>query len=169
MKNGKKCMLFAMILSVGGAVCCSAVAAAVTFGDINVSPASPAPQSTITLSISLSGDTPSEVRVRVEECNGRTGICFSDAQNVSMSLVSTGTYQTSVTLKHADATYFNCTVVAKINGNWVPSTKWKVVTLSENSNGDGDNGNQKTPGFELVLIMVAIGVSLIVTRRKRDK
>ena len=48
MKNGKKCMLFAMIVCIGGAALCSAVEAQVTFGDISVSPSSPAPQSTIT-------------------------------------------------------------------------------------------------------------------------
>jgi hypothetical protein len=169
MKNGKKCVLFAMIVSIGGAVFCSAGTAAVTFGDISVSPSSPTPQATITVSVSLSGDTPSEVRVRVEECNGKTGICFSDAQNVSMSLVSAGSYQTSVTLKHADATYINCTVMAQMNGSWITSANWKKVTLSETPNGDGGNGNHTTPGFELVLIMVATGVSLIVIRRQRDK
>jgi hypothetical protein len=166
MKNGKKCMLFAMIVCIGGAALCSAVEAQVTFGDISVSPSSPAPQSTITLSIAISGDTPSEVRVRVEECNGNSGICFSDVQNVSMSLVSTGNYQSSVTLKHADATYINCTVLAKVDGNWVSSAKWKRVDLSENPNGPGDNG---TPGFELVLLLVAVGLSFILLRRKRDK
>jgi hypothetical protein len=166
MMNGKKCMLFAMIVCIGAAVLCSTVEAQILFGDISVSPSSPAPQSTITLSISLSGDTPSEVRVRVEECNGNSGICFADVQNVSMSLVSTGSYQTSVTLKHSDATYINCTVLAKVDGNWVLSAKWKRVDLSENPDGPGDNG---TPGFELVVLLVAVGLSFILIRRKRDK
>ena len=159
-------MLFAMIVCIGAVVLCSAVEAQILFGDISVSPSSPAPQSTITLSISLSGDAPSEVRVRVEECNGNSGICFADVQNVSMSLVSTGSYQTSVTLKHSDATYINCTVLAKVDGNWVLSAKWKRVDLSENPDGPGDNG---TPGFELVVLLVAVGLSFILIRRKRDK
>lgn len=159
-------MLVAMIMCISGTVLCSAVEAQVTFGDISVSPSSPAPQSTITLSLSMSGDTPSEVRVRVEECNGNTGVCFADVQNASMSLVSTGNYQASVTLKHADATYINCTVLAKVNGNWVSSAKWKRVDLSETPDGPGDNG---TPGFELVVVLVAVGLSFILIRRMRDK
>jgi len=166
MMNGKKCKLFAMIVCMSGTALCSAVEAQILFGDISVSPSSPAPQSTITLSISLSGDTPSEVRVRVEQCNGNSGICFADVQNVSMPLVSTGSYQTSVTLKHSDATYINCTVLAKVDGNWVLSAKWKRVDLSENPDGPGDNG---TPGFELVVLLVAVGLSFILIRRKRDK
>ncbi len=159
-------MLFVMIVCMSGAALCSAVEAEVLFGDISISPSSPAPQSTITLSISLSGDEPSEVRVRVEECNGNSGICFADVQNVSMSLVSTGSYQTSVTLKHSDATYINCTVLAKVDGNWVLSAKWKRVDLSEIPDGAGGNG---TPGFELVVLLVAVGLSFILIRRKRDK
>jgi hypothetical protein len=81
----------------------------------------------------------------------------------------TGMYQTNVTLRHAEATYFNCTATAKMNGTWIRSPIWKVVTLSENSNGNGDNGGNKTPGFDVVLIVIAIGVSLIMIRRKREK
>jgi hypothetical protein len=174
MKNERKIILLAVFMSIFGATFCSAVKADLTFGEISVSPLSPAAQSTITISIPISGETPSEVKVRIEECNGRSGICFSDVQNVSMPLISMGNYQTSVTLRHAEATYFNCTVLAKINGTWTPPAKWKwkIVNLSENSNGNTNgNGNDGNgiPGFELVLVVIAIGLSLIVTGRKRAK
>ncbi|VVB60129.1 Uncharacterised protein [uncultured archaeon] len=169
MKNGKKLMLCAVIFSIFGATICSAVNTRLTFGEISVSPLSPAAQSTITISIPVGGDTPSEVRVKVEECNGRTGICYPKIQNVSMSLASGGNYQAKVTLIHADATYINCTIAAKMNGTWMPSARWKVVNLSENSNGNSSNGDKKTPGFDVVLIIIAIGVSLIMIRRKREK
>lgn len=166
-------MLLAMIFSIFGTTFCSAVETEVSFGEINISPSSPTAQSTITISVSISGDTPLEVRVRIEECDGRTGICFSDIQNVSMSLISTGNYQTSVALRHAEATYINCTVVAKMNDSWTLSPKWKVVTLSNdtngNTNGNGDNGGNGSPGFEMVLILIAIGVVVIAIERKRSK
>jgi hypothetical protein len=173
MKNRKKFMLFAVIISIFGATSFSTVEAELTFGEITVSPSVPTAKSTITISISTSGDIPSELRVIVEECDGRTGICFSDFQNVSMSLISMENYQTSVTLKHTEATYINCTIVAKINGTWTPHAKWKIVNLSENTNGNtngnDDDSNNKTPGFEAVLIIIAIGVSLIAIRQKREK
>ena len=169
MKNGKKFMLSAVIITIFGATICSTVNAGLSFGEINVSPLSPAAQSTIAISIPISGDTPSEVRVKVEECNGRTGICYPNIQNISMSLVSVGNYQAKVTLIHEEATYINCTIAAKINGTWMPSAKWKIVTLSENSSGDGTTDGKKTPGFEVGLIIIAIGVSLIMIRQKRDK
>jgi hypothetical protein len=171
MKNERKFALFVVIMSIFGATVCSAVKAELTFGEITVSPLVPDAQSTITISIPISGGTPSEVRVKVEECNGRTGVCFSDIQNVTMSLVS-GSYKTSVTLRHEEATYINCTVLVKINDTWASSPQWKVVTLSEdvngNTNGNGDDNNG-VPGFELVLIVIAIGVCLIVLGRKRGK
>jgi hypothetical protein len=172
MKNERKFMLVVVMMSFVGATLCSAVEADLIFGEISVTPLSPAPQSATTLSIPISGDIPSQVQVIVEECNGRTGICFSDVQNVSMPPISMGNYQTSVTLRHAEATYINCTVLAKMNDTWVRSPKWKVVNLSENSNGNTNgNGNDDngTPGFELVLVVIAIGLSLIVIGRKRNK
>jgi len=172
MKNERKFMLFVVMMSIVGATLCSAVEADLTFGEISVTPLLPAPQSAITLSIPISGDTPSQVQVIVEECNGRTGICFYDVQNVSVPLISMGNYQTSVTLRHAEATYINCTVLAKMNDTWIHSPEWKVINLTENSNGNTNgngNGDNGIPGFELVLVIIAIGISFIVVGRKRSK
>jgi hypothetical protein len=171
MKIERKFVLLVVIISVLGATFVSAATAGPTFGEITLSPAAPTALSTVTLSVILGGDTPSDVRVTVEECNGRTGICYPDIQNVSMSLFSAGNYKTNVTLKHADATYITCQVVAKTSGTWTSSPK-KNVNLSENTNGNhnGNNGNDdKTPGFEVVLFIIAIGLSLIVLGRKRVK
>lgn len=172
MKNKRKCMLLVVIMSIFGATFCSSVEADLTFGEISVSPLSPTAQSTVTLSIPVSGGTPSEVRVTIEECDARTGICFSDIQNVSMSQISVGNYQTSVTLRHASATYINCTITAKINDTWARSPIWKIVYLSDDSNGNTNgngNGDNGIPGFELVLVVIAIGLSLMVIGRKRGK
>jgi hypothetical protein len=84
-----------------------------------------------------------------------------------MSLFSAGNYKANVTLKHADATYITCQVVAKTSGTWTSSLK-ENVNLSENTNGN-DGNDDKTPGFEVVLFIIAIGVSLIVLARKRVK
>jgi hypothetical protein len=167
MKIERKFVLLVVVMSVLGATFVSAATAGPTFGGITVSPTSPTALSTVTLSVILSGDTPSEVRVTVEECNGRTGICYPDIQNVTMSLFNAGNYKTNVTLKHADATYITCHVVAKTSGTWTSSPE-KKINLSENTNGN-DGNDDKTPGFEVVLFIIAIGVSLIVLARKRVK
>jgi hypothetical protein len=168
MKIKNKFVLLVVVMSVLGATFVSAATAGPTFGEITLSPTAPTALSTVTLSVILSGDAPSEVRVTVEECNGRTGICYPDIQNVSMSLFSAGNYKTNVTLKHADATYITCQVVAKTSGTWTSSPK-KNVNLSEDTNGNDGNDDKKTPGFEVVLFIIAIGVSLIVLARKRFK
>lgn len=167
MKNEKKFILFVVAIGLFGATICSAAEAAPTFGEINASPSSPAALSTVTLSITISGVTPSEVRVTVEECNGRTGICYPDIQNVSMSL-DDGAYKADVTLKHADATYITCKVLANADNAWKASEE-KKIDLSEDTNGDtnGDGENGGTPGFEVLGVLVALGLLLVVIRRKR--
>lgn len=167
MKNEKKFILCIILLSVFGATMYSVTAAGPSFGEIISSPSSPVALSTITFSIELSNDIPSEVRITVEECNGNTGICYPDIQNLSMSLVSEGKYEADVTLKHADATYLTCQVVAKTNDTWTSSTK-TTINLSENTNGDtnGDS-DSNTPGFEAILLLIAIGLIAFLIGRKR--
>jgi len=119
----------------------------------------------VTISVPISGEEPSEVYVNVEECNGKTGICYPDIQNVSMPLTSSSIYRTDVTLKHTDATYITITVAAKINDAWQESSQKKVnLSVTPNGNNGGDKG---TPGFEMVVFVAAIGVSLILINRKR--
>jgi hypothetical protein len=167
MKNERKFIPIIVIISVVGAITGSALAVGSTFGTITVSPSDATALSTVTISVPISGETPSDVRVTVEECNGKTGVCYPDIQNVSMPLISSGIYRTDVTLKHSDATYITCQVVAKISGTWESSVK-KTVNLSTSS--DGNNGNdKKTPGFEVIVFAIAIGVSLIMISRKRTK
>jgi len=167
MKIENKFVLLVVVMSVLGATFVSAATAGPTFGEITLSPTAPTALSTVTLSVILSGDAPSEVRVTVKECNGLIGICYPDIQNASMPLFSAGNYKANVTLKHADATYITCQVVAKTSGTWTSSLK-ENVNLSENTNGN-DGNDDKTSGFEVVLFIIAIGVSLIVLARKRVK
>ena len=166
MKNVRKLIFCAIVISVIGAIVGSAAGALPS--NIVVTPSSPTPLSTISISVTYSGVTPSQVRVTVEECNGDTGICYPDIQNVSMSLVSTGTYKTNMTLKHSDATYITCEVLVQADGVWTSYEK-KNVTLSVNTNGgNGDDGNT-IPGFEVILFTAAVCASLILVGRKRVK
>jgi hypothetical protein len=167
MKNEKKLILCVIITSIFGASLSSAAAADLTFGNITASPSSPAALSTVTFSIDISGGTPSEVKVTVEECNENTGICYPDVQNISMSLGTDGKYEADVTLKHNDATYITCQVVAKTNDTWISSSDKKIL-LSEDTNGDTNgDGNNNTPGFEVMLLLVAIGALILFIGRKR--
>lgn len=168
MKNNIKFLLSIGMLSVFGATVCLAAAAGPTFGEIISSPAQPAPLSTVTLSITLGDETASEVKIWVQECNERTGVCYPDTQNVTMFLESAGTYKTDITLTHADATYIECRVWAKTDDTWFSSPK-KKITFSENANGSGGNGENQTPGFEAIVVMLALIASAIIVRQKRVK
>jgi len=84
-----------------------------------------------------------------------------------MPLASSSIYRTDVTLKHSDATYITIKVLAKINDVWQVSSEKKVnLSVTPDGNNGDDNG---TPGFELVVFVAAIGVSLILIGRKRVK
>ncbi|HWR27851.1 MAG TPA: hypothetical protein VN377_05395 [Candidatus Thermoplasmatota archaeon] len=167
MKNERKIIPIIVIMSIIGTIAGSVAAAGVTFGTITVTPSQPAALSTVTISVPISGEAPSEVRVTVEECNGRTGICYPDIQNVSMPLISSSIYRADVTLKHTDATYITVNIVAKISGVWQESSG-KRVNFSENPDGNDGDG-KKSPGFEVVVFVIAIGVILILIGRKRVK
>jgi hypothetical protein len=168
MLNKRKIIPIMVVISIAGAMASSVAAAGLlTFGAMTITPTEPAALSTVTISIPINGEAPSEVRVTVEECNGNTGVCYPDIQNVSMSLSSAENYEAEVTLKHADATYLTCQVFAKISGAWESSAK-KNVDLSESPN--GNNGeDKKTPGFEAVVFVIAIGICLILMSRSRVK
>ena len=166
MKNERKFILIVSVLSIIGATAISAAGTGLPIGTITVTPTAPAALSTITISVPISGETPSEVRVTVEECNGNTGICYPDIQNVTMPLTGTNIYRTDVTLKHSDATYITINVVAKINGVWQQSAGKEVNLSAANGNNGDDNG---IPGFEAVVFVLAISMSLILISRKRCK
>ena len=167
MKNEQKFILTLVVVSILGATAVSATGADLPIGTITVSPSAPTALSTITISVPISSETPTEVRVNVEECNGNTGICYPDIQNVTMPLASSTIYRTDVTLKHSDATYLTVWVVTETNGVWQESADKRVnLSVSPNGNDGDDNG---IPGFEFVVVALAIGVCVALISRKRRK
>jgi hypothetical protein len=138
--------------------------------EVTSDPASPVPESTPTFSVDIGVETVSEVWMTVEECNGNKGICYADVQNVSMneSESVSGLYQASVKLRHADATYITCNVLVKSNSSWSNSST--RIDLSETSNGNNNGNNNgnggNTPGFELVIVLTAIGIALLLGRKR---
>jgi hypothetical protein len=146
-----------------------------TIEEITFDPAVPIIRSTFTLTATItSEDTIESVYVTLSECDESLGICFPDSiQNLSMTHVEgTDTYQVAVTLSHADATYMTYQLSVKHGGTWDTYPESEVDLQEPQTdgtpNGDtNDNGSSGTPGFELVVFLLAIALGMIILKRKR--
>ncbi|MCK4829989.1 hypothetical protein KA005_80460, partial [bacterium] len=119
----------------------------------------------------VSGEDISEVWLTLQECNDQ--ICYSDKHNISMT-VNGGTYEAEVTLEKDDTTNIEYWLVVNSGGTWYSfQNDYEQLYLSTSSNGDtgngDDGGSNQSPGFELIVLMVSIGIILFVFKRKRKK
>jgi hypothetical protein len=138
---------------------------------IEITPTKPEAESDVTFEVDLTGENVQNAYLWIQECNINTGICYTD-QNVSMTETSDGIYETTFTLEHDDATYFQYSILVNTGSGWLTFFKQTKVNLAEPSNNNGNTGNgdsgSDTPGFEFVaLFMSVIFILLIMYRRKR--
>ena len=140
---------------------------------IEITPTKPEAESDVTFEVDLSGENVQNVYLWIQECNVNTGICYTN-DNVSMTETSNGIYETTFTLEHDDATYFQYSIIVNTGGGWQTFFEQTKVNLAEasNNNNNGNTGNDDsgsdTPGFEFVaLFMSVIFILLIMYRRKR--
>jgi len=142
-----------------------------TVDEMTLDPVIPAPASTVTFTAKLSGDTITEVYLIVKECKD---ICYTPGHNESMTEISSGEYQKEITLIHSDATNIEYWLVVNSGETWHSfQNDYEQLYLSTSSNGDtgngDDGGSNQSPGFELIVLMVSIGIILFVFKRKRKK
>jgi hypothetical protein len=158
-------------LSIIGTSLASAGTADPTIGIPILIPSNPTAQSKITFSVDVSGDDITSVKLNVEECNAKTGICHQ-AQNLTMNKVGDITYTQDVTLTYSDTTYITYWIAVQYGSLWKDSGKTKLNLSTQqpdhnNTNGSGDN--KKQPGFEVPLVVIAVVASLILIGRKRSR
>jgi hypothetical protein len=137
-------------------------------GDIILTPRNPAPQSDVTFSVDIDGNDVSSVKIIISECNKEIGICHAPPQNVSMKKIGDNSYEAKVTLKHDDVTSITYHVEINSGGKWVKYDEY-TTALSINS-GDSDsikNDSNGTPGFEIIVFLIAI--IFVVTLFKKVK
>jgi hypothetical protein len=157
------------ILSIVGTSFASAATAEPTIGIPVLIPNNPTAKSKIQFSVDVSGDDITFVKLNVEECNAKTGICHQ-AQNLTMSKISDITYTQDVTLTYSDTTYITYWIAVQYGSLWKDSTKTKLnltVPQPDHNQTNGSGDNKKSPGFEIPIIVIAIAVSLILLGRKR--
>jgi hypothetical protein len=147
-------------------------------GKISISPQEPTRESEVNFSVSVTGDNIEKVYVKVEECVGDPDspdyFCYAGLLNVSLTDVS-GTWKGPGTLQYANSDEGHCWLVVKSNGTWYDfkndKTTWTNFDIvAANNNGNGTNGGDstdKTPGFELILLIVSIVVALFIYKKKR--
>lgn len=156
------------ILSIVGTSFASAATAQPTIGIPVLIPSNPVAQSKVQFSVDVSGDDITFVKLNIEECNGKTGICHQ-AKNLTMSKISDITYTQDVTLAYSDSTYITYWIAVQYGSLWKDSAKTKLnltVPQPDHNQTDG-SGNKKSPGFEIPIIVIAVAVSLILLGRKR--
>ena len=140
---------------------------------VAVDPGTPTVQSTVTFTADLGDDDAISVWITVQECDANTGICFPDSlQNVSMTELADGSYEVSITLIHEDASYLQYTLLVESSEGWNEYLEKTRVDLAEKQNDDGPtNGedNNSTPGFELILVAIAVLFISLIYFRKRGK
>jgi hypothetical protein len=120
-------------------------------GEIKLSPSKPTPQSDVSVSTDISGGDVSKVRLIINECNKKKGICLA-SRNISMSKKSGNSYEATVTLEWEDATSVTYHISLESNGKWIEYDEY-TTTLSTAGSSNGSNGS---PGFEIIVFLFAI-------------
>jgi hypothetical protein len=178
LKTVEKNLVLIMIVILGLSSIVSAIAAEPSLVEISISPQEPEPLATVTFNATLtSEEIIDEVWITVKEC--KTGLCFTDDQNVSMeNIEGTNYYEVDVTLLHDDATYITFSIDVYANNTWYQLRDFENVTLAAPSNGNGNtqNGNNNgngngndTPGFEIIFVILALIIGFIFFTRKRSR
>jgi hypothetical protein len=146
-------------------------AAAPVLEGVTLNPTNPTKLSTIAFTAHVLGTDIQEVKIGVLECNATTGICQNNVDNITMIHLVGTTYKANVTLDYPTASYITYWVYVETGGQWMtlPDSHGVKLNLTVNS-GDGNhngNGNGKSPGFELIVLVVAVGISIFLIGRKR--
>ena len=122
-----------------------------TVGKIKLDPANPAPQSDVTISTEITGGDVSKVRLIINECDKETGVCHVP-RNISMSKKSGNTYETKVTLEWEEVTSITYHISLESNGKWIEYDEYTTKL----STGGSSNDSNGSPGFELIIFLIAI-------------
>lgn len=152
------------------------VSADPTVNSITTNPAEPKALSTFTVIADISGENIISVKVTISECTDGppSEQCFVAHSNLIMSQNDDGKYETEVTLTGTQASIDHVQYSFIINDNGIeypPMTdkEWRTYLDVDSDNG-GTNGGEEdngSPGFELIIILTAVFISLLLLKRKR--
>ena len=135
-------------------------------GNITLDPEHPAPQSVVTFSTDITGDSISSVRIVLNECDKPNGICHAPPQNVSMSKKSGNTYEGIVTLQWDDVTSITYHIELISDGKWIEYEDHSTTLTTYTGDSNDSNGS---PGFEVIVFFVAVISIILLHKRYKSK
>jgi hypothetical protein len=136
-----------------------------TVDKITLNPKNPAPESEVTFTVDISGNSITSAYMEVSECNKKIGLCHAPPSNISLSKIDSNTYEKKMKLKWDDVTSITYKVIMLSDGIWFKSENF-TTTLKTNS--ETSNDSNDSPGYEILgFIIVLIGVFLIARKSKQ--
>lgn len=140
-----------------------------TIENITTNPTEPERLSSFTVIASITGENINSVTVTISECTEKpTEQCFVAHSNIPMALNDNGKYEAEVTLTGTQGSIDHIQYLFVINDNGTEYQIGDLKTYLKTDNGNNnDGGDNETPGFELIILLSAVFISLIILRRKR--
>ena len=172
MKTIGRKVIIATIVIVGLCLMNTTVLADPTVDSVTTNPPNPAPKSTITVTADITGDDIRSVVIWIGECSHADGICFI-WNDYEMTQNANGEWEKTATLEDTSgrADYISYKFDIDDGGTEynLDSDDWEIDLQIESGNGgDNDGDDNGSPGFEILTLIVAIGVALILIKRKRS-
>jgi len=137
--------------------------------EYTIEPEQPKPQSEVTIIAKIIDEDIKSVFLEMQECN-TAGTCFGWKTNVSMTPTGNADeYKATINLEREDSKYFSLRLAIEKDGEWeyTSTANYHDVMLDRSSSNGDDNDSNNTPGFEIILMIVAILVGVILSKRKR--
>jgi len=146
--------------------------AALNIGDITLDPKSPPIKSDVTFTVDISGDSVTSVRLVLNECNKPLKICHAPPQNVSLNWKNGDTYEGDITLMWDDVTSITYHLEIEREGKWIEYDEFVTQLSTGSGNGDGSkdsNDSDDSPGFEIIIFIIAILSIILAFKRYKLK
>ena len=132
-------------------------------GEIFLNPEKPKMQSDVTFTVDISGDSISSVQLVLSECNKDTGLCHI-SRNISMSKKSGDTYEAKIPLEWDDVNSINYKISLESNGKWIQSEEHTTYLALDS---DGSSDSNDSPGFELIVFIIAIMSFILLFKKSK--
>jgi hypothetical protein len=171
MKNAWKFLFGILALGCITATFGTIVEAQPVLGEVTLTPEHPTKLSTIQFDVNVIGENLKTVKIIVLECNASTGICQNSRDNQTMQHIGGTLYRANITLDYAPASYITYWVFVEDTAGLtatLPNSHGVKLNLSvETHDGGNQDGGKITPGFEVILLVIAVSVVVLLLGRKR--